>query len=143
MTTTQATAPIGTEIARKQAGAVLITINTASGGYTVNTWAGPDKVTGWCQGYPTWEQARAAANHARDAFQVHLNDINIDRRRQLLIADRDQHARRLAGSRTAAVQNTFRQLIAGIDRELETLEDLSTRALAPTFVADVTRRLAA
>lgn len=143
MTTTPTAAPIGTEIAHRQAGAVYIQIVKASGGFTVNCFAGPDKVPGWCQSYTTWDEAKDEANRARDAYRLHGSTDAIDRRRQLLICDRDQYQRRHAAARSATTQATFRQLIAGIDRELVALEDLSTRALAPQFVADMTRRLAA
>lgn len=139
MTTTQTTAhPAGTVIATRRAGAVLIQIVKALGGFSVLTWAGPDMVTGWCDGYTTWDEARAAANHTRDAYRLHKTTTRIEARRQHLIAERDDLLRRHdrnPGNRT------YPQLVAGIDRELDTLEDLSTRALAPRFVADVTRFL--
>lgn len=130
--TTQATAPIGTVVAKRQAGSVEIRISTALGGYTVTTWCGVEQVAGWCGGYPTHAEARDAANHARDTFKAHGTVEGINRRRQQLITDRDRFDRLRMPARVAAC-----------DTELDALDDLHTRAALPAFVDHLTATLAA
>ncbi len=127
LTTAQATTEIGTVIARRTAGSVVITINTALGGYTVNTWCGADQVDGWCAGYTTLAEARAAANHTRDAFKLWSSLEGINRRRQQLIADRDQTERRYDRTRSNDTRAAYRGMLADIDTKLAQLDDLWTR----------------
>jgi hypothetical protein len=141
MTTSQATAEIGTIYAQRTAGAVVIQIVKAVDGFTVLTWAGSNMVDGWCQSYGTLTEAKVEANRARDAYRTHKRTAVIDTRRQQLIADRDQAERRHQRSHTTETRAAYRASLAEIDRELDALEDLATRALAPRLVADITRYL--
>jgi hypothetical protein len=138
MTSTAATAPIGSVIADKNAGLVRIQIIKAVDGYTVITWAGVEQVPGWCHSYKTWDETRAAANHARDAFRQHLTPAVVEQRRNRLAIDRAHTADRQARSRTPWI---YDDQIERIDAEMAALEDLTTRALRPQMVAAVTAHL--
>ncbi len=128
----QTTTEIGTVIARRSAGSVAVTINTALGGFTVNTWCGTEQVPGWCHGYKTLAEAKDAANHARTTFKLCGTLEGVNRRRQLLIADRDQTDRRHDHARTNEARTAYRAMLVDIDTELAQLDDLWTRATITT-----------
>ncbi len=136
--TTQTPAPIGTVINAKNAGAVRIEIVSALGGFTVNTRLMAESVPGWCGSYPTLNQARDAANHARTAFRAYRTVERINARRNQLAIQRAPIADRQARSHTPWI---YGEQLDAIDTEMAALEDLSTRAQRAQFIDAVTEFL--
>lgn len=133
MTSQTTTEAPGTVVKATDAGSCQVRIVKAVGGYTVTVFCGAEQVEGWTHSYPTRRETKAAFDHAVAVFTARRTLEGIARHRHQLIADRDRLSR-LPSQKARC---------AAIEDQLDMLRDLATMAREPTFIADVTRHLAA
>ncbi len=135
MTTYTTAQPAGTAV-QASAGSATVVLTHGVKAWTVTCWQGSERVDGWVHTYGSLADARAEAIRATRVFRQHGSEQGIARRRLNLIDERGR-LNRLA--RTADRLDRIDQ----IDTELDGLQDLTTRANTPAFIADQRTRHAA
>ncbi len=132
MTTNTTAQPAGTSLSTSAGWAtVVLTYGVRCANLTV--WQGGNRVDGWENTYGDIAEAEAERDRTVAVFEAHLCESGIARHRHALIAERDRLSR----------LRSITSRVGQIDDELDGLQDLTTRANTPAFIADQRTRHAA